>query len=120
MSGGKEGGKGGGSNQTARHSTGTLTNDKIDCKKGGKGGTKKELQAAEDAANEAIVAAMVEGEIMTPDSGGKGTTPEHEPPAAAAQSRSNAGEVSKMQRQIAELRVEAPLAEKGSKVTDDL
>ena len=97
-----------------------MANDKIDGKKGGKGGTRKGLQAAEDAANEAIVAAMVEGEIMTPDSGGKGTTPEHEPPAAAAQSRSNrdTGEVSKMQRQIAEL--EARLAEKESKVTDNL
>ena len=58
---------------------------------------------------------MAEGEIMTPDSGGEGTTPEpeHEPPAAAAQSCSNAGEVSKLQRQIAEL--EARLAEKESK-----
>ena len=67
-----------------------------------------------------MAAAMAEGEIMAPDSGGEKTTPEHEPTAAAAQSCSNAGEVSKMQRQIAELRVEAPLAEKGSKVTDDL
>ena len=61
---------------------------------------------------------MAEGEIMAPDSGGEGTTPEHEPTVAAAQSRSNAGEASKMQRQIAEL--EARLAEKESKVTDDL
>ena len=64
---------------------------------------------------------MAEGEIIAPDSGGEGTTPttpEHQPTVAAAQSRSNAGEVSKMQRQIAEL--EARLAEKESKVTDDL
>ena len=62
---------------------------------------------------------MAEGEIMAPDSGGEGTTPEHEPTVAAAQSRSNAGEVTKMlQRQIAEL--EAQFAEKESKVTDDL
>ena len=61
---------------------------------------------------------MAEGEIMTPDSGGEGTTLEHEPTMAAAQSRRNAGEVSKMKRQIAEL--EAKLAEKESKVTDDL
>ena len=79
--------------------------------KDGKGGTKKGRQAAEDASNDAIAAAMAEGEIMAPDSGGEGTTP-------AAQSHSNAGEVSKMQRQIAEL--EARLAEKESKVTDDL
>ena len=65
-----------------------------------------------------MAAAMAEGEIMTPNSGGEGTTPEHEPTVAAAQSRSNAGEVSKMQRQIAEL--EAQLAEKESKATDDL
>ena len=58
-----------------------------------------------------IAAAMAEGEIMAPDSGGEGTTPEHEPPAAPAQSRSNAGEVSKMQGQM---------AKKESKVTDDL
>ena len=110
MSGGNGGGKWGGSNQPARHSTGTFTNDKNNGKKGGKGGTRKGLQAAEDAANDAIAAAMTEGEIMAPDSGGEGTTPEHEPTAAAAQSRSNAGEVSKtrMQRQIAEL--EARLA----------
>ena len=38
---GKGSGKAGGSNQPARHSTGTLTNDKNDGKKGGKGGTKK-------------------------------------------------------------------------------
>ena len=55
---------------------------------------------------------------MASDSGGEGTTPEHEPTVASAQSRSNAGEVSKMQRQIAELK--ARLAEKESKVTDDL
>ena len=78
----------------------------------------KGLPAVEDAANDAIAAAMAEGEIMAPDSGGEGTTPEHEPPAAAAQSHSNKGEVSKMQRKIAEL--EARLAEKESKVTDDL
>ena len=74
MSGGKERG---GSNQPARHSTGTLTtwNDKNDGKKGGKGGTKKGRQAAEDAANDAIAAAMAEGEIMAPNSGGEGTTP---------------------------------------------
>ena len=91
-------------------STGTLTNDKYDGKKGGKGGIKKGRQAAEDAANDAVAAATAESEIMAPDSGGEGTTPEHEPPVAAAQSRSNAGEVSKtrMQRQIAEL--EARLA----------
>ena len=53
---------------------------------------------------------------MASDSGGEGTTPEHEPTVAAAQSRSNA--VSKMHRQIAEL--EARLAEKENKVTDDL
>ena len=61
---------------------------------------------------------MAEGEIMAPDSGGEGTTPEHEPPAAAAQLRSNKGELLKMQRRIAEL--EARLAEKENKVTDDL
>ena len=63
---------------------------------------------------------MAESEIMAPDSGGKGTTlrPEHEPTAAAAQSRSNAGEVSKMQRQIADF--EARLAKQESKVTDDI
>ena len=60
---------------------------------------------------------MAEGEIMTPDSGGEGTTPEHEPTVAAAQSRSNAGEVSKMQRHLAEIEPEARLAEKESKVT---
>ena len=54
---------------------------------------------------------------MTPDDGGEGTTPKHEPPAAAAKSRSNAGEVSKMQRQIAELK--ARLAEKESNVIDE-
>ena len=59
-----------------------------------------------------------EGEIMAPDYGGEGTTPEHEPPASVAQSRSNAGEVSKMQRQIAEF--EARLAAKESKVADNL
>ena len=42
-------------------------------------------------------------QVIVPGSGGGGTAPEHEPPAAAAQSRSNAGEVLKMQRQIAEL-----------------
>ena len=118
MSGGNGGGKWGGTNQPARHSTGTLANDKIDGKKGGKGGTRKGLQAAEDAANNTIAAAMAVGETMAPDSGGEGTTPEHEPAAAAAQSRSNTGEVPKMQRQIAEL--EARLAEKESKATDDL
>ena len=61
---------------------------------------------------------MSEGENMAPDSGGEGTTPEHEPPVAAAQPRSNAAEVSKMLRQIAEL--EAWLAEKEIKETDDL
>ena len=116
MSGETGGGKGG-SIQPARQSTGTLTNEKND---GKKGGTKKARQAAEDAANDVIAAALAESEIMAPDSGGKGTKPEHEPPAAAAQSRSNrdTGEVSKMQRQIAEL--EARLAEKESKVTDNL
>ena len=118
MSGGNGGGKWGGSNQPARYSTGTFTNAKNDGKKGGKGGTKKGQQAAKDASNDAIAAAMAEGEITAPDSGGEGTTPEHEPTVAAAQSRRNAGEVSKMQRQIAEL--EARLAKKESKVTDDL
>ena len=61
---------------------------------------------------------MDECEIMAPDSGREATTPEHESTVAAAQSRSNAGEVSKMQRQIAEL--EAQLAGKESKVIDDL
>ena len=93
----------GGSNQPARHSSGTFIIDKNDGKKGGKGGTKKGRQAAEDASNDAIAAVMAEGEIMAPDSGGEGTTPEHEPTVAAAQSRSNAGEVSKMQRQNSRL-----------------
>ena len=53
---------------------------------------------------------MAEGEIMAPDSEGEGTTPEHEPTAAAAQSRSIKGELSKMQRKIAEF--EAWFAEK--------
>ena len=74
--------------------------------------------SGEDASNNAIAAAMAEAEIMAPDSGGEGTTPEQGPTVASAQSRSNAGEVLKMQRQIAEL--EARLAEKESKVTDDL
>ena len=114
MSGEKGGGKGG-SIQPARQSTGTLTNEKND---GKKGGTKKARQAAEDAANDVIAAALAESEIMAPDSGGKGTKPEHEPPAAAAQSRSNKGDLLKMQRKIAEL--EARLGEKECKVTDDL
>ena len=63
----------------------------------------KGLPAVEDAANDAIAAAMTEGEIMAPDSGGEGTTPEHESTAATAQllAGSNADKVSKMQRQIA-------------------
>ena len=80
-------------------------------------------EAAEDASNDAIAFAMAEGEIMAPDSGGEGTTPEHEPPATVAQSRSNKREVSKMQRQIAGLQArlaEKASKEKESKVTDDL
>ena len=65
---------------------------------------------------------MAEGEIVAPNSGGEGTTPEHEPPAAPELRLLNhaatPGEVLKMQTQIAEL--EAQLAEKESKVTDDL
>ena len=77
-------GKGGGFNQAARQSTGNLTNDKIDGRKVVKGGIQKGRQAAEDAANDAIASAMAEGEIIAPDFRGEGTTPEHEPAAAAA------------------------------------
>ena len=47
---------------------------------------------------------------MMDDSGGEGTTLEHEPPAAAAQSRSKASDGSKMQKEIADLK--ARFAEK--------